>query len=100
MQVLLQMGADHTIRDYHHGHAPLHLACASQDEESALVLLDAGCNVHATNGAGLSPLGVALTNKFYPVIPLLLEYGARLNEADRKHIFPPLQEYLDQRTGV
>ena len=99
MQALLQMGADHSIRDYHHGHTPLHLACSSREKEGALVLLDAGCDVHAVNGAGLSPLGVALTNRLYPMVALLLEFGAQLNTSDRKYITSPLQDYLDQQTG-
>ena len=99
MRALLQMRADHSIRDYHHGHTPLHLACSMREEKGALVLLDAGCDVHAVNGKGLSPLGVALTNRFYPMVPLLLEFGAQLNTSDRKHLSAPLQDYLDQQTG-
>ena len=59
------------IRDYRHGQTPLHIACSSKDEERVLVLLDAGCDVQATDGQGRSPLGVALLNRFYGAVPLL-----------------------------
>ena len=86
------------ICDFQHSQTPLHTACASKDESRVLVLLDAGCNVHATDGKGRSPLGVALLNKFYQVVPLLLEYGAGLNDTDRAIIGLPLQQYLDEET--
>jgi hypothetical protein len=95
---LLRHGADPEICDFQHSQTPLHTACASKDESRVLVLLDAGCNVHATDGKGRSPLGVALLNKFYQVVPLLLEYGAGLNDTDRAIIGLPLQQYLDEET--
>ena len=87
------------IKDYQHSQTPLHIACASKDEERVLILLDAGCDVHATDGVGRSPLGVAILNKFYRVVPLLLEYGASLNDTDRSMLSPALQQYLDQQRG-
>ena len=39
--------------------------------------------MQATDGQGHSPLGVALLNRFYGAVPLLLEYGAQLNEEER-----------------
>ena len=41
---------------------------------------------------------MALLNKFYQVVPLLLEYGAGLNDTDRAIIGLPLQQYLDEET--
>ena len=79
---------------------PLHIACASKDEERVLVLLDAGCDVHSMDGGGRSPLGVALINKFYRVIPLLMEYGAVLNDTDRSSLPTALLDYLDKQNGV
>ena len=86
------------IRDFQHSQTPLHIACASKDEARVLVLLDAGCNVHLTDGEGRSPLGVALLNKFYRVVPLLLEYGACLNDRERSQTSIPLLQYLDEET--
>lgn len=86
------------ICDFQCSQTPLHIACASRDEARVLVLLDAGCNVHATDGEGRSPLGIALLNKFYRVVPLLLEYGARLNENDRSQTGIPLLQHLDDQT--
>ena len=62
------------------------------------MLLDAGCDVQATDGEGRSPLGVALLNKFYRVVPLLLEYGARLNNSERERMGLPLMQYIDLQT--
>lgn len=99
MEVLLRLGAEKEVKDYHHQQTALHIAAASRDEECVLLLLDSGCSVHAVNGEGLSVLGVALMNKFYRVVPLLLEYGARLNDTDRQHLAPPLETYLTKTTG-
>lgn len=99
MKTLLHHGADPELKDYQHKQTPLHIACGNKDEESVLVLLDAGCNIHATNDQGHSALGVAIINHFYRVVPLLLEYGARLSPDDRGVVSRPLQEYLDQQTG-
>lgn len=84
------------IGDFQHSQTPLHIACASKDEARVLVLLDARCNVQATDAEGRSPLGVALINKFYRVVPLLLEYGAHLNDGERASTGRPLLQYLDE----
>lgn len=99
MEVLLRLGAEKEVKDYHHKQTALHIAAASRDEECVLLLLDSGCSVHAVNGEGLSALGVALVNKFYRVVPLLLEYGAQLNDTDRQHVSPPLENHLSSKTG-
>lgn len=99
MEALLRLGAEKEVKDYHHQQTALHIAAASRDEECVLLLLDSSCSVHAVNGEGLSVLGVALINKFYRVVPLLLEYGARLNDTDRQHLAPPLETYLTKTTG-
>lgn len=99
MTALVHMGAWMEPKDYHHGNTALHIACTSKDAESILILLDAGADVLTTNGSGQSALGVALANKFYCVVPLLIEYGAMLNEFDRKHLPQRLQNYIDDLTG-
>lgn len=99
MVALIRLGANLELKDYHHGQTALHVACASKDEETVLVLLDAGADLTATDGSGLSPLGVALVNKFYRCVPLLLEYGAKLNDRDKEHLPQLLVVYVDQQRG-
>lgn len=97
MVALIRLGAGLEIKDYHHGQTALHVACAGKDEEAVLVLLDAGADLTATDGMGLSPLGVALVNKFYRCVPLLLEYGAKLNDMDKVRLPQLLVAYVDQQ---
>ena len=99
MKLLIHRGADTEVKDHHHGNTPLHIACASKDEETILILLDAAADVMATNSLGQSALGVALANKAYTIVPLLMEYGARLNQRDREHLPLRLQNYIDNLTG-
>ncbi len=100
MDALLRLGADTELKDHHHRQTPLHIACSSCNEESVLVLLDASCDVHSVNGEGRSALGVAMSNRFYRGVPLLIEYGARLNDADRMIIPEALQDYIDKQSGA
>lgn len=100
MKALIFYGADTDVKDHHHGNTAFHCACSSKDEELALTLCDAGADLMATNNAGQSPLGVALSNKIYQLVPLLLEYGAKLNDKDRQHLPRKLQNYIDNITGV
>lgn len=99
MVSLISLGADLEVKDYHHGRTALHVACTGPDEEAVLILLDAGADLTATDSDGLSPLGVALVNKFYRIVPLLLEYGARLNYCDRAHLPQLLVAYVDNQCG-
>lgn len=99
MKALIHLGADTEMKDYHHKNTALHIACSSKDEESVLVLLDASADVLAVNGQGQSSLGVALVNKFYSLVPLLVEYGAKLNEKDRENLPLMLQNYIDSITS-
>ena len=85
--------------DHYHGNTALHTAVTTRDEETLLLLLDAGCSVHNINGHGLSCLGTAIENKFYQAVPLLLEYGARPNDADWAVISPGLQSYIVDQLG-
>ena len=99
MVSLIAMGADLEVKDYHHGQTALHVACAGPDETAVLILLDAGADLTATDGRGQSPLGVALVNKFYRCVPLLLEYGARLNDFDVERLPPILVAFVQQQCG-
>ncbi len=99
MKTLIHLGASTEPRDHHHGDTALHSACSSKDEESILILLDASADVLVANAAGHSSLGVALTNKRYHLVPLLIEYGARLNRFDRQHLSQKVQDNIDCATG-
>ena len=91
---LLLAGVNTELHDHYHGYTALHIAVTTRDEETVLLLLDAGCDVHAINNQGLSTLGIAIVNKFYAGIPLLIEYGARMNDKDWEITPPPLQLYV------
>lgn len=99
MKELLHFGVDTELHDHHHGYTALHVACTTRDEETVLLLLDAGCDVHAVNKQGLSCLGVAIENKFYRAILLLIEYGAQMNGRDWTVTPVGLQPYIHSVTG-
>ena len=99
MVELLLAGVNKEIHDRYHGYTALHTAVITRDEETVLLLLDAGCDVHAIDNQGLSTLGVAILNKFYAGIPLLIEYGARMNVKDWEITSPPLKIYIHKLTG-
>ena len=63
------------------------------------MLLDAGCNLQAANKQEQTPLGVAIMNKCYRTVPLLLEYGAGLSDRERDSTGVPLLQYLDDCEG-
>ena len=94
MKLLLEMCANKECCDRLHGNTALHLACTTRDEETLLVLLDGGCDIRAVNGAGLTPLGVAIENKFYRAVPLLIEYGAVPSAGDIAKCSGGLQDYI------
>ena len=97
---LLRLGASTEVKDYHHGYTALHVAVNTRDEENVLVLLDAGARLDSVDKEGLSPLGLALRNRFYRVVPLLLEYGGKLSDGDRQALPVPLQGYIDKKAGM
>ena len=100
MKVLLKHNAHMELRDHHHGNTALHVACTTKDEETVLLLLDAGANPHIVNKIGLSSLGVAIENKFYRALPLLIEFGACMNNKDWEIASGGLQVYIRECTGI
>lgn len=96
---LLEAGANTEVHDHFHGFTALHIAITTRDETTLLLLLDAGCDVHAVTKQGLSSLGVAIENKFYTGIPLLIEYGALMNDRDWAITTPSLQLHIHSLTG-
>ncbi len=99
MGVLLKLGANMEVRDYHHGYTALHVAVNTRDEANVLTLLDAKAQLDSKDNERLTPLGLALRNKFYRVVPLLIEYGGKLGDEDRKCLPDQLQEYIDKKAG-
>ena len=57
-QVLLEHGADVTLRDDTHS-TPLHLAASNPDLEIARLLIKHGADVNARNRSNLTPLHLA-----------------------------------------
>ena len=100
MRALVHLGANTEVKDHQHHRTALHVACSVRDEETLLILLDARADVQSTDGNGHSSLGVALENKFYHAVPLLVEYGAKLKEKDRDDLSAMLEEYVDNLAGV
>jgi ankyrin repeat protein len=55
---------------------PLHIAIQNGNIEIIKSLLADGCNVHARNNEGLTPLDLATTLNSEEIVHLLLEHGA------------------------
>lgn len=96
MKMLLRCNARRNLADRHHGNTALHVACSTRDEETLLILLDYGADVHTVNFDGYSSLGCAVDNKFYRGVLLLVEYGARPNDKDMEVMSLGLQTYLQE----
>lgn len=76
VMTLLANGADPRIADAE-GNTPLHHAARSSDPGVAALLRDAGADIDALNGGGLSPLGSACACGNWRLARFLLERGAR-----------------------
>ena len=96
IKLLLMWGVDREVKDHQHGQTALHVACAAKDMKCLLQLLDSDCDVHSVDKQGCSPLGIAMISRFFTALPLLREYGARLNAADRKYVPQPLLTRYEQ----
>jgi len=99
MRLLLTLGADTEVKDHHDQMTALHVACTTKDEETLLTLLDAGTNLRAVDSKGQGPLGVALENKFYHAVPLLMEYGVRMTAKDRETMSTLLERHVEDIEG-
>ena len=82
---LINLGADVNGRDYS-GDTPLHTIATRNDQngaqpaqETILLLLAQGAKIDARDNYGNSPLGFAATSDHMPVVRLLLENGADIN---------------------
>ena len=77
-EVLLHAGADPDIQDKD-GYTVLHNAVLGEDEEVALLLVQAGADVDAVNNEGATPLCFASGMGLPKVVSALLERGANPN---------------------
>ncbi len=91
-----QMPADHINKQDQFGRTALYWACARANEGAVKVLLDAGANVHLTDGRGMSPLYVGVRYQSSPkmirILETLLENGALL--------FPDTRTYTALHAAV
>ena len=76
VMTLLANGADPRIGDAE-GNTPLHHAARSSDPGVAALLRDAGAEMDALNGEGVSPLGTACIAGNWRLARFLLERGAK-----------------------
>ena len=76
--ILLHAGADLSIRDKD-GNTALHDAVLGDDEETALLLVQAGADVDAVNNEGVTPFCFASLMGLPRVVSALLERGANPN---------------------
>ncbi|KAA8577062.1 hypothetical protein EYC84_007072 [Monilinia fructicola] len=68
--------------DSHIGNNWLHQVILNKQEVIMWLLLQAGANIEATNGEGLTPLMLAVTNYNVTMAKLLLDRGADLKSKD------------------
>ena len=76
VMTLLANGADPRSADVE-GNTPLHHAARSSDPGVAALLRDAGAEMEALNGEGVSPLGIACSTGNWRLARFLLERGAK-----------------------
>ena len=87
VRVLLEHGADVTIRDATHS-LPLHLALSKESPESVRLLIEHGADVTARDDTHSTPLHL-VSNKGSPEIArLLIKHGADVNALDDTHSTP------------
>lgn len=66
----------------------LHFTVASGDAESVKHVLSLGAEVNCTTARGYTPLIIAVLQRFYDIISLLLEHGASATQADEDQWTP------------
>ena len=76
---LLLLGRDAKIdvKD-EEGNTPLHVACCSDNDESASILLDRGADINATEMRQNTPHHCACQRQYLNVVELLLDRGANV----------------------
>ncbi len=76
---------------------PLHKAVCSTVVETVKTLLDAGANVNAVSGDGVTPLQHAIGKNHPRIVQLLVEHGADLNKLSPGCETTPLLHALDPK---
>ncbi|XP_047246929.1 ankyrin repeat and protein kinase domain-containing protein 1 [Girardinichthys multiradiatus] len=66
----------------------LHFTVASGDAESVKHVLSLGAEVNCTTARGYTPLIIAVLQRFYDIISLLLEHGAAATQGDEDQWTP------------
>ena len=75
LEVLLSAGADPNIKDKK-GNTALHDAVLGSDDEVALLLIQSGAEVNASNNEGATPIYLAAAMGWSRVVSALLAHGA------------------------
>lgn len=82
-----------------HGDTALMMAAARGNYDAVQLLLAGGAQINATNSAGITPLFLAVSgssirnypnNRHFAVAKLLIDKGAQVNTAEKKHGQSPL----------
>ena len=83
------------------GQSPLHVAAASNDIESARLLLDAGASVHTLDSAGFNPVHVSARWGNGEMLQLFLSRGVDVKRKTRqgKHLIEVCDEYNHDETS-
>ncbi len=87
IRYLLERGANPLITDVE-GNITLHWAALSGSRTTCEMLLNAGCEVNATNTIGETPIHIALRQDHYECTLLFLMRGARLDIKNNKQQTP------------
>lgn len=80
---LLEKGANPRINDFA-GNSLLHIAARTGQQDMAEQLIGAGLEVNALNNEAVSPLLLAVQEKYPPVVQLLVGQGAHLDITDKE----------------
>ena len=82
LRLLIERGADTSVRDFPDNAAPLHLAALRSDLEAVRLLVEAGADPNAENddyGVGVLGWATCFQHRREDVADYLLAHGARLN---------------------
>jgi ankyrin repeat protein len=82
VKLLLQSGADVTVKRLTDGWSPLLIACHKGHESIAQLLIDAGADANMRSNGGYAPLHGACDEGNENAVKLLIESGADINVVD------------------
>ena len=93
INVLLKMGADHSLHKKSTGSTPLHIAVRNNFYESVEALLLGGADPEAVDNQGKTPIAQAVSNKQVQSTKLLLQAGARPSKTLIDNAWSQLNRY-------